>query len=341
MRAEDSVNRGVGTIIHEFGHVIAFISFSQVQSRYVAIDRNLNAYVWTGPKVMEKAKEYYGCRGSMKGVPLQNNNGSVGGHWDESHLSNELMTPTTGSEAEMVSGMTLALCEDTGWYKADYSYVENFKYGENQGCTYAAKCPSPQICSPGTSGFVTSDKRGVGYCRSDSRNCAQEFKYSNRNCNNGSSWGTGSDKFGASYGGDTGIAQGKFVRSLGSRYTWNSSICAKVECGTGYGSYTFTFKNFKNTSGSTYSGDARVTCSGSGRKEFNNGGSTPASYVDCISPKTFCEARFGGGDAGPKCHETCSKNGRCQTGGNGINCWCYSDFRKTSGSCPNLREDID
>jgi len=335
-RADDSVNRGVGTIIHEFGHVISFISFNRYNSKYVSIDRDLRAFIWTGPKVMEKAKQYYGCTGRLSGVPLQNSNGRVGGHWDETHLSNELMTPVTGAEAELVSAMTLALCEDTEWYKADYSYVENFEYGKGQGCDYASKCPSPQVCTPGTSSFVTSDKRGIGFCRQDARQCSVEYKFTNRNCNNGSRWGSNFNKFGASYGGDTAIADGKFYRSLeNNSYTWNTKICAKVRCATGYSSYTYTLKGFKYSSGSTYSGDVNVTCSSSGKKEFNAGSGFPASYVDCISPQSFCENRFGGGSIGPSCHDTCRKNGRCQPNGSSVKCWCYSDFRKSSRGCPN------
>ena len=50
-RAMDSVNRGAGTVIHEFGHIIAFISFDRYHRDKVTLDRTINKYKWTGSTV--------------------------------------------------------------------------------------------------------------------------------------------------------------------------------------------------------------------------------------------------------------------------------------------------
>jgi len=327
-RSSDAINRAVGTIIHEFGHVIAFISLDRVQRRYVDIDRNINAYIWKGPKVLSKANTYYNCS-SLTGVPLQNLNGQVGGHWDEAALFDELMTPMANSSPEKVSSMTLALCEDTEWYKANYSFAENYTHSKGKGCAVFNGCPRPAICEVGRSGFITADKSGVGICNQNSSGCATEAKYSNRNCASAGSWGGASDRFGASFGSSSAVAGGRFYRDMGSSYIGSNQSCTEVKC-SGTSSYTFTFKNFRY-SGSRYSGDVEVTCSRAGRKEFNTGGNIPASYVDCESPTAFCAAKFGGNAT---CHESCKANGRCQNNNGNLACWCYNSFRTSTGSCP-------
>jgi len=82
------------TMIHEFGHIISFISFERMQKKNIKMDYVLKKMIWTGPIVLKRARTYYGCS-TLAGVPLQTNNGKVGGHWDEEFLGVEMMTPTT------------------------------------------------------------------------------------------------------------------------------------------------------------------------------------------------------------------------------------------------------
>ena len=373
-QAEDSVNRAVGTMIHEFGHVIAFISFKSVQERFVKIDSSLSSFVWTGPIALEKARSYYGCS-SLKGIPLQTKPGpKVGGHWSETYLYDELMTPTTGAESEKVSPMTLALCEDTGWYKANYNVSENFTYMKGTGCELKYKCPNPPICKNGSSGFITSDQKGIGYCSEDANGCAKEIKYSNRDCMKGEAWGKSyADDYGASYGGNCSIVEGKFVRFKKLYYSYSQpKTVAQAVCNSSMTSYTLTFKNFFVKPDYTQTGDVTVTCTKGGKTEFNTHG-WANSHVNCQDPRSFCQARFGANASGPttKCDESCNKNGRCQVSSTTIKsndeappsfkcpydykpipvekpasnptwkCWCYSNYFTTTGSCADLPEDID
>jgi len=305
--AADSVNRAVGTMIHEFGHVISFISFSKFHSDKVKVIDN--KYQWTGSKVLEKARKYYNCP-SLRGVPLQNKNGRVGGHWSEANLGDELMTPTTGVDAEKVSPMTLALCEDTNWYKADYTFAENYNFNKGRGCQVFGKtCPSPSICEAGRRGFITSDYKGVGYCSQNSNGCAVERKFSNRDCMKGAAWGTDGLKYGASYGSNCVLAEGKF-KSLDGRYIRSQSqVSVQANCTTAHTSYTLTFKNFQQDKQGNRTGDAIVRCTEKGEEEFNHT-SNYTSKVKCHDPKTFCQRRFG--TSLQTCDESCQKNGRCQ-----------------------------
>jgi len=335
-KAKDSVNRGVGTIIHEFGHVISFISFDRYQRKNIQLNRSINRYEWIGPKVMAAAKNYYGCRGSFSGVPIQNLDGNIGGHWSETFLSDELMTPTTGASPEKVSPMTLALCEDSGWYQANYSYTENYSYGKGQfanksSCKFTKSCPSPAICRSGTSGFVASNMRGIGYCAQDANGCPQERVYSNRDCMNGTQWPKEhAQYYGASYGGNCVIAEGSFVSVGGGYRRTGTQVSVQARCSNSRTSYELTFKKFGKDSRGNSTGDASVTCTRAGTVKFNTSYKYSSS-VKCYDPKTFCGNRFGSiGQA--KCDDTCTMNGRCQKVGNSRReLWDYDQWKCDNG----------
>ena len=132
LKSADSVNRGFGTILHEFLHVIAFIGLDKYHN-YIELRNNRTQPFWTGPKVVSVARKHYNC-GSLTGVPIQNLNGRVGGHWAEAYLSNELMTPVTGADPEVMSALSLALIEDTRWYRVNYKMAERYTYNKGAGC---------------------------------------------------------------------------------------------------------------------------------------------------------------------------------------------------------------
>jgi len=50
-------------------------------------------------------------------------------------MHSELMSPVLGN-APLVSRMTLALLEDSGWYHVDYNYAGPFRYGKGRGCNF-------------------------------------------------------------------------------------------------------------------------------------------------------------------------------------------------------------
>jgi len=309
--AEDSVNRGVGTMVHEFGHVIAFIEFEKYHRQYLKLDNSIRRYKWTGPKVKAAAAEFYGCNQTeFKGLPIQNLNGEIGGHWSETFLVDELMTPVSGENPEKVSAMTLALCEDTKWYKADYTSVENYNHKKGKGCKFTSKCPSPPICKKGADSIITIDKQAVGYCDSDDNGCAKITAYSNQKCNEPTVWDAEDKKYGATYGGNCSIVKGNFA-ILDSGYIKSSQVLSvQAHCSNSNESYDLTFKNMKlNKNGGRKGGDKKITCTKKGYKFFNKG--QFKSKVLCEDPKPFCRARFSTIGVG-KCDSSCIKNGRCQ-----------------------------
>ena len=45
----------------------------------------------------------------------------------------------TYTQNPLVSRITLALMEDTGWYKADYNQAEDLEWGKGLGCDFVDK----------------------------------------------------------------------------------------------------------------------------------------------------------------------------------------------------------
>ena len=43
---------------------------------------------------------------------------------------------TIDSFINKFSIFTMALLEDSGWYKADYNYADEISYGKNEGCDF-------------------------------------------------------------------------------------------------------------------------------------------------------------------------------------------------------------
>ena len=76
------------------------------------------------PKVKQFGAEYFGCT-TLSGVELENEggSGSMGSHWERVLLFNEYMT-SSDFRYPSVSGFTLALMADTGWYDVDSSLAE-------------------------------------------------------------------------------------------------------------------------------------------------------------------------------------------------------------------------
>ena len=98
-------------------------------------------------KVVEKTREYFGCS-SAKGMEIEN-----GGerrscspilydtHWKKRLFFGELMDYQSHIRFNFVSPITLALLEDSGWYKVDYSVIPDppvpgMTWGHLKGCPF-------------------------------------------------------------------------------------------------------------------------------------------------------------------------------------------------------------
>jgi hypothetical protein len=150
IRTEVDIDYLVWLTLHEISHVLLFN-----EDLYPSfIDKNLkprliNDIIYSeknqhgqkvdyvkSPKVMKFAKKHYNCE-NIKGVPLEYNGGenAVGGHWSRRALNTDYMIGRSHGE-NLISPITLAFFEDSGWYKSDFKKSSIFFWGKNKGCDF-------------------------------------------------------------------------------------------------------------------------------------------------------------------------------------------------------------
>jgi leishmanolysin len=123
------------------------------------------------PLVTQAVREHFGCP-TLAGAQIENqgSSGTRGSHWEKRLFQNEYMTGTAAADP-VLSKVTLALFEDSGWYKANFSAAEPLYWGRNLGCGFATRgcnstnwnqpgyyCDTPQTTS------CTFDYRSRGIC---------------------------------------------------------------------------------------------------------------------------------------------------------------------------------
>ncbi|XGW16745.1 hypothetical protein V3C99_001856 [Haemonchus contortus] len=91
------------------------------------------------PRVVEEARRHFACD-SLEGAELENQggDGTALTHWEKRVFENEAMTGTH-TQNPVYSRMTLALLEDSGWYKPNYEKAEELHWGRKLGCDFAKK----------------------------------------------------------------------------------------------------------------------------------------------------------------------------------------------------------
>lgn len=91
------------------------------------------------PKVVEETRRHFNCS-LLEGAELedQGGEGTALTHWEKRIFENEAMTGTH-TQSPVFSRITLALMEDSGWYKVDYDKAIPLTWGRNLGCDFAMK----------------------------------------------------------------------------------------------------------------------------------------------------------------------------------------------------------
>ena len=97
----------------------------------------LNTNYIKTPKVLEIAKKYYNCQ-NITGIPLENQEGNTTAHWDARWLLGDIMNSYNYNykSDQVISEFTLALLEDSGWYKVNYYTGGLMSFGKNKGCEF-------------------------------------------------------------------------------------------------------------------------------------------------------------------------------------------------------------
>ena len=128
-------------VLHEFTHILGFVydHLNNFQKNiYNKTDKyGIKRFYINSPKVIEVAKKYYNCP-HIEGVELEEfgGTGTAGSHWEERILLGEYMNGIIYPEEQVISEFTLALLEDTGYYKANYYTGGLMRYGKGKGCDF-------------------------------------------------------------------------------------------------------------------------------------------------------------------------------------------------------------
>ncbi|XP_071710687.1 uncharacterized protein [Rutidosis leptorrhynchoides] len=171
------------TLIHEVIHVLgfdphAFTHFRDERKRRrtrvtkQTMDENLGRMVTRVvlPRVVMHSRYHYGAFSeNFTGLELEDGGGrgTSGSHWEKRLLMNEIMTGSVDTRS-VVSKMTLALLEDSGWYQANYSMADQLDWGRNQGTEFVtARCNNwkgAYRCNTTQFSGCTYNREAEGYC---------------------------------------------------------------------------------------------------------------------------------------------------------------------------------
>jgi hypothetical protein len=129
------------TLIHEMTHILGFLdSFFEKYYHNIISKRDkygIKRQYINSPKVVEVARKYFNCS-ELDGVELENygDEGTAGSHWEARILLGDYMNGVVYTEEEVISEITLALLEDTGFYKPYYYTGGLMRFGKNKGCEF-------------------------------------------------------------------------------------------------------------------------------------------------------------------------------------------------------------
>jgi len=136
-------------LFHEITHVLVFsdvlfdyFNYSGVKTKKKTIN-GVTRTLLTTKKVKYVASQHFGCS-SLTGVELENQGkeNNVGSHWEARVMLGDYMISTDYLE-NVISDISLALFEDSGWYEVNYYTGGLFRFGKGQGCDFLnSKCIS-------------------------------------------------------------------------------------------------------------------------------------------------------------------------------------------------------
>jgi len=105
------------------------------------------------PRVQTVVRNHFNCQ-SLEGAQLENqptgSESCIGDHWEERYFYPEAMTSVMSPTTNVLSPLTLALMEDSGWYVANYSQANLLPWGHGVGCDFLS-----ESCLQGSSGKTT------------------------------------------------------------------------------------------------------------------------------------------------------------------------------------------
>ena len=131
--------------LHQFTHILGFLydTFNYfpggINNTLFTEELDIRSHVKRSyiktPKVLYFAKKYYGCD-NITGVELEDQDGTTNSHWEARTLLGDYMNSEHYLLEQVISEFTLALLEDSGWYKVNYYTGGLMRYGKHQGCAF-------------------------------------------------------------------------------------------------------------------------------------------------------------------------------------------------------------
>ena len=129
-------------LLHEVTHVLGFSDglFKYFQTNDTLIKtttiNRIQRTLFTGSNVVKHARRHFACD-NIEGVELENQggDGSAGSHWEARIMLGDYMISTDYQEI-VISEISLALLEDSGWYGVNYYTGGLFRYGKGLGCNF-------------------------------------------------------------------------------------------------------------------------------------------------------------------------------------------------------------
>lgn len=142
-------------------------------------------YEMVTPKVVQVVRNQFDCQ-NMTGARLENQPSSPDkcfeAHWDERYFMTENMGTVYQFSLSAFSSLSLALLEDSGWYKGDYSMTNKSTFGHGAGCGFVQEdcivdggeipsyskgffCNTPSSMSQSHIAYTcTATHSSIGYC---------------------------------------------------------------------------------------------------------------------------------------------------------------------------------
>ena len=125
-------------LLHEITHILLFNPnlIKRLGMSTTTVVNNNTITLINSPKVLEKAREHFDCD-SLEGIPLENqgSKGSAGSYWEARYMLGDYMISADYLD-NIISDISLALFEDSGYYKVKYYSGDLFKFGKNKGCGF-------------------------------------------------------------------------------------------------------------------------------------------------------------------------------------------------------------
>jgi hypothetical protein len=95
--------------------------------------------IYKSQRILELARGYFGNNINIEGLELGNTTDSEelgNSHWEGRFLLGDIMTTNLYFQDQVISDFTLALLEDTGWYKINKYTGGLMRFGKNKGKSF-------------------------------------------------------------------------------------------------------------------------------------------------------------------------------------------------------------